>query len=240
MKAISVLLVDDHPIVRQGLAALLKFEDDIEVIRDAENGREAVALARELRPDVVLMDISMPLLNGIEATRQIRKTTPSTRVLVLSSYSDDELVDQMLGAGAAGYLNKQTATGDLAAAIRTVHSGKSYLSPALLKRWRRRHAGSVSDWEAPKTGAKLSSREMEVLQLVAEGYANKQIAAELNISTKTVEKHRQSLMTKLDTHETAGLTRYAISRGLVHCTPPGIGLTQIESAPGLSEQGSEP
>ncbi len=231
MKTISVLLVDDHPIVRQGLAALLRVEDDIEVIRDAQNGREAVALARELQPDVVIMDVSMPLLNGIEATRQIRKVVPSTKVLVLSSYSDDELVDRMFEAGAAGYLNKQTATGNLAAAIRTVHSGKRYLGQDIRGRWRHRHVDSLSPWETSKAGARLSSREVEVLQLVAEGYANKQIAAQLHISAKTVEKHRQSLMTKLDTHETAGLTRYAISRGLVHCTPPEVGLGEPERAP---------
>ena len=209
MKRITVLLAEDHLVVREGLRALLKAESDIEVVGEARDGRRAVQLTRTLLPDVVIMDIAMPLLNGLEATRQILKVLPATRVLILSAHSDDEYVEQTIALGAAGYLIKQTSADLLARAIRDVHAGKTVFSPAISRRLLDRRQRS------PARVLRLSPREMEVLQLIAEGKANKQSAAEMGISIKTVEKHRQNLMGKLDIHDTAGLTRHAIAAGVI-------------------------
>lgn len=220
MKKIAVLLVDDHAVVRQGLRALLEAEGDIAVVGEAENGREAVSLARKTLPDVVVMDVAMPGLNGLEATRQIMKGLPSTKVLVLTSYGDDDYVSQLMEAGAIGYLVKQTAADDLLKAIREVKGGHTFFSPVIGRRLRQQSRTVFIVGEpSPKSG-KLTSREAEVLQLVAEGLANKQIAAELAISIKTVEKHRQQAMNKLNIHDIAGLTRYAMSKGLVERGAP--------------------
>ena len=216
MERITVLLAEDHTIVREGLRVLLEAEGDIEVVGEAQTGRQAVQLAKGLRPDVVVMDIAMPRLNGLEATRQILKAVPATRVLILSAHSEDEYIRQVVLLGAAGYLIKQTSGDFLSKAIREVQKGNSFFSPPIANRLR----GLCL--EAPdrlsvrqKREAALSSREVEVLQLVAEGKANKQVAVELGISIKTVEKHRQHLMSKLDLHNTAALTRYAIAAGLI-------------------------
>jgi DNA-binding NarL/FixJ family response regulator len=215
MKKIAVLLVDDHTVVRQGLRALLASEEDIEVIGEAENGRQAVMLARKTPPDVAVMDVAMPLLNGLEATRQILKLVPTCKVLVLTSYGDDECVEQLMQAGASGYLIKQTAANDLLKAIREVQRGNAFFSPAIAKRLRDHCREAFTNGGATKKSCELTSREAEVLQLIAEGFSNKQIAAELAISIKTVEKHRQQVMNKLNIHDVAGLTRYAISKGMV-------------------------
>ena len=215
MKKIGILLADDHAVVRQGLRALLEAEGDITVMGEAENGRQAVALARKAAPDVVLMDVVMPGMNGLEATRQIVRHVPSAKVLVLTSYGDDDYVTQLLEAGAAGYLVKQTAAADLLKAIREVHRGKSFFSPSIAKRLRPQNGENGASGPPTFRQERLTSREAEVLQLVAEGFANKQIAAELSISIKTVEKHRQQAMNKLNIHDIAGLTRYAIAKGWV-------------------------
>ena len=220
MKRISVLLVDDHTVVRQGLRALLRAEEDIEVIGEAENGRQAVALARKSPPDVVVMDVAMPLLNGLEATRQILKLCPTTKVLVLTSYGDDECVEQLMKAGACGYLIKQTAANDLLKAIREVQRGNAFFSPSIAKRLRDQCRAAFSNGQPTRRTGELTSREAEVLQLIAEGFSNKQIASELAISIKTVEKHRQQVMNKLNIHDVAGLTRYAISKGMVERSMP--------------------
>ncbi len=209
MSRITVLLAEDHLVVREGLRALLKSESDIEVVGEARDGRRAVQLTRTLLPAVVVMDIAMPLLNGLEATRQILKAVPATRVLILSAHSDDEYVEQTIALGAAGYLIKQTSADLLARAIRDVHAGKTVFSPSISRRLLDRRQRSPARIPRP------SPREMEVLQLIAEGKANKQAAAELGISIKTVEKHRHNLMRKLDIHDTAGLTRYAIASGVI-------------------------
>lgn len=220
MKKINVLLADDHTVVRQGLKALLLAEPDIEVVGEAENGRQAVQTSLKLAPDVVVMDIAMPQLNGLEATRQIIKDAPDIRVLILSSYSDDEYVHQLTEAGASGYLIKQTAANDLLKAIREAYKGNAYFSPTISKRILDSYREAyLQGRPLKKRGDQLTSREHEVLQLVAEGKGNKQIAADLCISIKTVEKHRQRVMDKLNIHDIAGLTRYAITRGIVEGTP---------------------
>jgi DNA-binding NarL/FixJ family response regulator len=220
MRKIAILLVDDHTVVRQGLRALLSAEEDMEVVGEAENGRLAVTLAKKTNPDVVVMDVAMPLLNGLEATRQILKLIPATKILVLTSYGDDECVSQLMDAGASGYLIKQTAANDLIRAIREVQRGNAFFSPAIAKRLRDQCREAFSTGLAPRKSSELTTREAEVLQLIAEGFSNKQIASELNISIKTVEKHRQQVMNKLNIHDVAGLTRYAISKGMVERTVP--------------------
>src|SRR6267143_3236674 len=215
MRKITVLLADDHTVVRQGLRALHEAEEDMSVIGEAENGRQAVQMARRFQPDVVVMDIAMPSLNGLEATRQITRENPKSKVLILSSYSDDEYVQQLTDAGASGYLVKQTAAQDLVAAIREAKKGNAFFSPAISKRLLEHFRASIGRPPGEKKSPKLTPRELEVLQLIAEGYANKKIAGELFISIKTVEKHRQQLMYKLDIHDVAGLTRYAIAKGII-------------------------
>jgi len=218
MQKIRVLLADDHTVVREGLKVLLEAEPDITVVGDAETGRQALRLARKLLPDVVVMDIAMPGLNGLEATRQIVREVPRTAVLVLSCYNDDEYVRQLTEAGAAGYLLKQTAAADLVKGVREAKRGNAFFSPAISRRLLEHcRAAFLRGVPAGNRADQLTSREAEVLQLIAEGKANKQIAAELCISIKTVEKHRQQLMNKLNLHEVASLTRYAVSRGIVEC-----------------------
>ncbi len=216
MKRITVLLAEDHAIVREGLRTLLDLGTDFEVIGEASTGREAVNFAREKHPDVVVMDIAMPELNGFEATRQILVVSPATRVLVLSAHSEDEYVSHMASVGASGYLMKQNSGQVLLHAIREIARGRPYFSPAISKRLRNAERQARQRGTDPaKAKRPLTAREAEVLQLVAEGSANKQIAAHLGISIKTVEKHRQQLMDKLDIHDTAGLTRHAISTGVI-------------------------
>ena len=216
MKRITVLLAEDHQIVREGFKSLLEHEDDLEVVGEAETGRRAVQLTRKLRPSVVVMDIAMPLLNGLEATRQIRKEFPATKVLILSAHSDDAYVEQVAALGAAGFLVKQTSSHELAAAIRKIHGGETFFSASVFKRVQDHSRKSLSRDGNPKEKNNcLSSREVEVLQLIAEGKPNKQVASELGVSFKTVDKHRQHLMSKLNIHDVAGLTRYAIAEGII-------------------------
>ncbi|MFT3867169.1 MAG: response regulator transcription factor [Nibricoccus sp.] len=216
MKKTTVLLAEDHAIVREGLRTLLEMDKNFEVVGEAANGRQAVELARKLRPNIVVMDIAMPLLNGFEAARQILFSAPETKILVLSAHSDDEYVAHMISIGVSGYLLKQNSGQVLVQAVREIADGRSFFSSSIAGR-----IGTIGrsrpESGAAKTKSKrpLTSREVEVLQLVAEGAANKQVAAELGISIKTVEKHRQRLMDKLDIHHTAGLTRHAIATGVI-------------------------
>jgi DNA-binding NarL/FixJ family response regulator len=216
VKKITVLLADDHAIVRQGLSALLNEEGDFLIVGQATNGREAVDLAKLLKPEVIVMDIAMPLLNGMEATRQILSVNSQARIVVLSAHSDDEYIERMTALGIAGFLEKQTSAEILGAAIREVVKGNIFYSPSIAKRLRNNQKPLRNrDGLVKVNGAELTTREAEVLQLVAEGSANKQVAATLGISVKTVEKHRQNLMDKLNIHDTAGLTRHAISAGVI-------------------------
>jgi DNA-binding NarL/FixJ family response regulator len=222
MSNISVLLVDDHNIVRQGLRALFSAEGDIAIVAEAQTGREAVQLALKHHPEIVVMDLAMPLLNGWEATRQILKAVPSAKIVVLSTYGDDDHIQQAIAAGAAAYLLKQTAAADLVKAIREVRKGNAYFSPAIAKRLREQTCQTEPGETIKTPDAELTPREAEVLQLIAEGFANKQIAAELGLSVKTVEKHRQQVMQKLNIHDIAGLVRHAAAKGIIEMAPAGV------------------
>jgi two-component system response regulator NreC len=215
-RRIRVLIVDDHAILREALRGLLETVPEIEVVGDATNGREALDLCDRLQPDVVLMDMVMPGLNGLEATRQLRRRHPKTKVLILTGYMEDEQIVAALRAGASGYVVKRSDKEELLLGIQAVHRGNTYFS------------SSISDgdainqylWQAkrpePKTGYDLlTSREREVLQLIAEGYSNQRIAQELFISVKTVEAHKAHIMTKLHAQNRTDLIRYAIKKGLV-------------------------
>jgi DNA-binding NarL/FixJ family response regulator len=216
MKRITVVLAEDHMIVREGFRKMLELETDLEVIGEAKDGRQAAALVKKLRPEVVLMDIAMPLLNGLEATRQILKAVPDTKIIMLSAHSDDAYINNATESGAMGFLLKQTSSHEVCRAIRDVQNGKTFFSPSVSMRLKRLNPQlSGREGRLNKKVVHLTSREMEVLQLIAEGEANKQIALELGIGIKTVEKHREHLMQKLDIHDTAGLTRYAIGAGII-------------------------
>lgn len=216
MKKITILLADDHTLVRNGLRLLLEAEEDFHVVGEAANGHQSVKEAKRLKPDVVLQDLAMPLLNGLEAARQIAREVPTTKVLILSAYSDDAYIEHAMQAGAAGYLMKETAGDDLLRAIREIAKGNAFFSPPvakrILKQWQEKYPNGSP---VNKTAAALTSRQTEILQLIAEGYATKQIAGLLSLSVKTVEKHRQDLMNTLNIHNIASLTRYAVSSGVV-------------------------
>ncbi len=202
--------------VREAFRALLGHERDIEVVGEAENGRQAVEMTGKLQPDVVVMDIAMPLMNGLEATCQIRSQFPEAKILILSAHNDDGYVDQMVELGASGYLLKQTSSSFLATAIREVQKGRKFYCDSVAKRIQaHKQRPRLRGEPFKKKGNHLSSREVEVLQLIAEGMPNKQVAAELGVTFKTIDKHRQHLMGKLDIHDVAGLTRYAIAEGII-------------------------
>ncbi len=210
---IKVILADDHKIVREGLRSILENELRLQVIAQADNGRSTVQLAKELRPDIVIMDISMPDLNGIQATAQILQDAPSTKIIALSMHSDKKYVSEMLRAGASAYLLKDCAVDELERAIQAVLSGKSYVSPdvtgVVIEDYRRN-----ADQRESSPGSGLTVKKREVLQLLAEGHSTKEIASRLNVSPQTIDTHRQHIMEKLDLHSVAELTKYAIREGL--------------------------
>lgn len=215
-KKIKVVVADDHTIVRKGLCAILVGESEIEVVGEAEDGREAIRKVEQLQPDVVVLDITMPILNGLEATRQLRKRFPKLKILILTMHDNEEYVFETLRAGASGYLVKRSAPSELISAIKAVHREGSYLSPAVSKKVIDEYVrvGPKKIKEDDEYG-KLTEREREILQMVAEGRANREIAELLNISIKTVESHRAHLMDKLNIRNTAELTQYAIRKGLI-------------------------
>ena len=216
MSKTRVLLVDDHTIVRQGLKALLDFQDGIEVVGEAEDGRQAIEKAKQLFPDIIVIDITMPNLNGIEATRQMKKINPEMKVLVLTVHDNEEYVHQILQAGASGYLLKESAVSDLISAINAVKKGDIFLSPSvskvIVKDYIRHTEGELGDFDSLNI---LTSREREVLQLIAEGHTNKEVAKVLKISNKTVDSHRSHIMEKLHIHDVTGLVKYSIKKGLI-------------------------
>lgn len=213
-KKTRVLLAEDHTIVRQGLRAILDHEADLEVVGEAADGREAVRKALTLVPDVVIMDVSMPRMNGLEATARIVKENPAVKVVALTMHSSDDYVYSLLKAGAKGFLLKESISSDLVEAIHAVQAGGTYLHPSIstrvvdgyLRRSHTRSRGGMMDV--------LTAREREILQLIAEGNTNKEIAGLLVLSVKTIENHRTRIMEKLEIHNVAGLTRYAIGRGI--------------------------
>jgi DNA-binding NarL/FixJ family response regulator len=211
--SIRILLVDDHQMMRDGLRSILDLEDALDVVGEAGNGYQALELVERLRPDVVVMDIGMKDLNGMEATRQIKARTPETQVIGLSTYSDESYVLGMLEAGASGYVLKEAAFEEMRRAIRAVAGGHHYLSPEI--------AGSVvassirgASPEGASTASLLAPRERQILQLLAEGHTSSQIGQKLHIATSTVESHRRNIMKKLGLHSVAALTKYAIREGL--------------------------
>jgi len=214
MNKIRILLADDHTILREGIRALLEDQPDIVVVGEAEDGRWTVHLAHELRPDVVVMDIAMPLLNGLEATRQIKRDCPDIRVLVLTMHDNEEYIRQVLKAGASGYVLKHAAANELVEAIRTVHRGDAVLSPTIARKVIEDYlrTNAVRSMPAPD---ELTPREREVLQLIAEGHTSKEIAELLGLSIKTVQAHRASLMQKLNLHDRSDLVKYAIQKKII-------------------------
>jgi len=215
MKKIGVLLVDDHTIVRKGLRSLLDGEAGLHVVGEAEDGREAIEKVQELHPEVVLMDIVMPILNGLEATRQIKKRFPEVRVLALTMHAAEEYISQILRAGASGYVLKQAAPAELVSAIEAVYRGDSFLSPSISSKVVEEYIRQAELMGEGDSYDRLTDREREVLQLIAEGHPNREIADLLHISVRTVGTHRAHLMEKLAIHSTAGLTHYAIRKGVI-------------------------
>ncbi|MGC8760820.1 MAG: response regulator [Bryobacteraceae bacterium] len=207
---IRILLADDHSMVRQGFRRILEAQADFEIVGEASDGREAIALAEQLRPDIVVMDVAMPGLNGIEATRRIVESSPRTRVLALSMHRDSVYVREILRAGARGYLLKDAFDADLVAAVRAVARGEGYIAPAVADSVLSDYRQHVSD---PLD--LLTAREREVLQLIAEGKTNKEIAALLNLSVYTVDAHRGRIMEKLNLHSAGELVRFAVRKGLI-------------------------
>ncbi|MGQ0736491.1 MAG: response regulator [Acidobacteriota bacterium] len=215
MPRLKLLVGDDHTLVRHGLRKILEEKPEWQVVAEAGDGREAVRQALASEPDVAILDIGMPLLNGIEATRQILKRLPSTRILIVSMHADEAYISRALQAGAAGYLLKDSAGKDLVAGVATVAAGRSFFSPAVAKLMLDDYVRLVADSAAVDSYESLSEREREILQLIAEGHSNKDIAVILSISPATVETHRARILQKLDVHNTAELVLYAVRRGVI-------------------------
>jgi NarL family two-component system response regulator LiaR len=215
MTKIRALVVDDHPIVREGICALLAVVGDIEVVGEAANGSEAIDMVRELQPDVVLMDIAMPIMGGLEATRRICREFPRTKVLILTQYDDKEYVLPVIEAGAAGFVSKAAASSELILGIRSVYRGDSYLSPPAAKLLVEGYRFKAGSRAAKDPYDQLTDRERDVLKLMAEGHTNQEIADILVISRKTVEGHKANLMAKLDIHNRTELVKYALRKGII-------------------------
>ncbi len=210
-----IVIAEDYTILREGLRALLSLQEDLDVVGEAEDGREAIRRVEELKPDLILMDLSMPKMNGVEAIREIRRRVPETKILALTVHKAEEFVLEVLQAGADGYIPKDASSNELMMAIKSVLMGKRYLSPSVSKVVIEGYLESKGTFTSGTPWETLTKREREILKLIAEGHKNKEIADFLCISVKTVEKHRANLMKKLDLHSAAALTAYAMERGLV-------------------------
>lgn len=215
IKKITVLLADDHRILREGIRSLLEKEPDIEVVAEASEGGEAVAKAQQLSPDLVLMDITMPGMNGLEATRQIKALKPGVKVLILTMHESNQYISQFLRSGASGYVLKDTAAQELVGAIRAVNQGDAFLYPSIARMLLEEYIQKVQSGEERGSYDGLTDREREVLRMVAEGKTNKEIADDLSLSVRTVQAHRANLMGKLHMHDRTELVRYAIRKGLI-------------------------
>jgi len=215
MARMRILLADDHTLMRHGLRKIIEEQPDWEVVAETGDGREAVRLAVELKPDVAVLDIAMPLLNGIETTRQIARRAPPVRILILSMYSDESYIVQALRAGAHGYLLKDSADVDLIRAVTAVRQGKSFFSPVVAKVMLDDYVRRLADKGITDRFDSLSEREREIFQLIAEGHSNKEIADLINLSVSTVETHRAHIMEKLDVHNTAEIVLYAVRKGVI-------------------------
>jgi len=215
MSKIRVLVVDDHTIVRNGICALLRLAGDIEVVGEASNGREALEMVRKFVPDVMLIDIAMPNMSGLEATRRIRKEFPGVKILILTQYDDKEHVLGAIEAGASGFISKTAASSDLASGIRSVHRGDSFLSPSAAKFLVQDYQLEANLRKEQDPYKQLSDREREILKLLAEGHTTREIANMLVISVKTVEGHKTNLMSKLDIHNRTDLVKYALRKGII-------------------------
>ena len=215
MKKIRLLVADDHKIFRQGITKLLEEESDLQVVGEAGDGREAVKKATELKPDLVLMDIAMANLNGLEATKQIKKVLPETKVIMVTMHKNEEYILQSFQAGASGFILKEGAVEELVNAIRSIYQDKSFLSPTISKTLIDAYLRKMETGKTETPFDLLTDREREVLQLIAEGYTNREVAKALFISVKTVEAHRAHIMQKLNIHDVAKLVKYAIQKGLV-------------------------
>jgi DNA-binding NarL/FixJ family response regulator len=212
----KVLLVDDHALFREGIRALLATEPDIEVVGEAADGKQAIELAAKLSPDIIVMDLVMPGMNGMQAAQQLHTEYPDIKVLILSMYDDDEYVCQILKAGASGYVLKRAASDDLLRAIREVEKGGSALHPTVAAKLIKDYVRRAKSTEQRNSGSVLTARESEVLTLIAEGHTNQQIADMLGLGRKTVDTHRTNIMRKLDLHEVTALVKYALKRGLIN------------------------
>jgi len=215
MSKTRIVIADDHALMREGIIAFLKYHDDIEIVGQASNGLEAIEKAEKLKPDVVIMDISMPELGGIEATLEIKKRMPDAKILILTQYSDKEYVSRLLKAGVSGYILKQAVGTDLISAIRAVAKGESYLYSTIASKVISGYLGKASEVSVEDPYEKLTDREKQVLKLIAEGHSHKEIASLLDISAKTVIAHQTNISEKLDLHSRAALIKFAITKGII-------------------------
>jgi two-component system response regulator NreC len=215
LSKIKLLVVDDHEIVRAGLRMLLQAQPDMEIVGEVDNGRDAIAKAKTLQPNIVLMDISLPDIDGFEATRQIKRVAPNVAILALTMHESDDYFFKMLNAGASGYVPKKAAPTDLVTAIHTINDGGVFLYPSLAKSLVRDYMGRAAETGAKEALDGLTEREQEVLKLIADGLTNQEIADKLTISVKTVERHRANIMSKLNLHSRTELVKYAIRKGLI-------------------------
>jgi len=214
MKKARVLLVDDHAILREGIKALLEKQENIEVVAEAANGREAVSKVVQFHPDVVVLDISMPLMDGLEATRQMKRESPDVKILVLTMHDDEEYFFQLLRAGASGYVTKRAVSRDLVSAIEAVYRGESFFCPSMARSLLSNYLRLARNIEHIEQ-EELTPREREIVKLIAEGHTNQQIAALLHRSVKTIESHRANILRKLGVHDSTGLVKYAVRKKLI-------------------------